>query len=200
MMRVPTAHPWRQLPDVNIPVNRPSLLAFVVVGTFALGGCQSEADDETPSPSASVAPSTSASTAPSVAASTAPSATVGGEDVSVFDLEAGDCFSADAEQLESVLVVDCAQPHVYEAFHVFDHEAGPDDAYPGDDQIVEYADAQCQPPFEEFVGTDYESSIWYITSVTPSSETWAEGDREIVCTLNTEDESEVTGSAEGSAE
>lgn len=200
MMRASTAHRWRQLPDVTISVNRASLLAFIVVGAIALAGCQSEADDETPSPSASGAPSASASTAPSVEASAAPSEAAGGEDVSVFDLEAGDCFSADEEQLESVVVVDCAQPHVYEAFHVFDHDAGPDDAYPGDDEIVQYADDQCQPPFEEFVGTDYESSIWYITSVTPSSETWAEGDREIVCTLNVEDESEVTGSAEGSAE
>ena len=53
--------------------------------------------------------------------------------------------------------------------------------------MLTYADDACRTPFEEFVGTDYQSSIWYITSVTPSEETWAEGDREIICTLDQQD-------------
>ena len=172
----------------------------MMVAVFALAGCQSASNDPTsePTDAESVAPS-------SAPASTAPSEDAGtGEETSVFDLEAGDCFSADGDQLETVTVVDCAQSHVYEAFHVFEHEAGADEPYPGDEEILTYADTECQPPFEEFVGHDYESSIWYITSVTPSSETWAEGDREIICTLNQQDESdepiEVTGSAEGTEE
>jgi Septum formation len=123
---------------------------------------------------------------------------------SVFDIEVGDCFSADSDEVESVLVVDCEQAHSYEAFFVFDHDGGASEPYPGDDAIVDYAEGECRAPFEEFVGTDYDSSIWYITSVTPSAETWAEGDREIICTLDQQDQDgvaiEVTGSAEGSAE
>ena len=70
----------------------------------------------------------------------------------------------------------------------------------GDEEILEYADTECQVPFEDFIGLSYEESQWFITSVTPSQETWDTGDREIVCTVNLEDGSEVTGSAEGSAE
>jgi hypothetical protein len=186
-----------------------------------LAGCQS-ADEASPSATrpASLAssPAASASTVASESASASqsasapaeesaePSARDDGEEVSVFDIEAGDCFnanggeSADGEQLETVTVVDCEQPHVYEAYRVFDHDAGDDAEYPGDDEILAYADEACQPEFEEFVDHEYQTSIWYITSVTPSAETWAEGDREIVCTLGTENDDEVTGSAEGSAE
>ncbi len=70
--------------------------------------------------------------------------------------------------------------------------------------MVEYADTECRSPFEEYVDRDYETSIWYITSLTPSAETWTEGDREVVCTLNQQDADEepitVTGSAEGSGD
>ena len=106
--------------------------------------------------------------------------------------------STSEESIESVLVVDCESPHTYETYHVFDHEAGSDEPYPGDEEILEYADGECRGPFADFVGLDYESSIYFITSVTPSDETWTEGDREILCTLGLEDDSEVTGSAEGS--
>jgi len=175
----------------------------LLVAVVTLAGCQSERDDATPSAAdiASVAPSASAS----AEASASPSeAAGGGEEVSAFDIEVGDCFIADGDELKSVLVVDCEQPHTYEAFQVFDHEAGTDEAYPGDDVLVEYADTQCQLSFEEFVGRDYRTSIWYITSIGPTSATWAEADREIICTLVQQDLDghpiEVTGSAMGSAE
>jgi hypothetical protein len=176
------------------------LVAIVV----ALAGCQSDRDDVTPSAEASVPPSASSSIEPSEAVSPSATESGEGEDTSVFDIEVGDCFNADSDELASVLVVDCDRPHAYEAFHLFDHEAGPDEAYPGDDVILEYADTNCQAPFEEYVGIDYQTSIWFIASVTPSAETWAEGDREIICTLDQQDQDgvaiEVTGTARGSAE
>lgn len=176
----------------------------LTVAVMALAGCQSTNDDVTPSAAASATASAVASIEPSVGTSASPTDTTTGTETSVFDLEVGDCFSADGDAIESVLVVDCDQPHVYEAFSVFDHEGGPDEPYPGDQAILEYADDACQPSFEAFVDFDYETSIWYITSVTPSTETWAEGDREIICTLDQQDSNgepiEVTGSAEGAAE
>ncbi|MGH2417111.1 MAG: septum formation family protein [Candidatus Limnocylindria bacterium] len=182
---------------------RPFLL---LVAVLALAGCQAATEDPTPTeepsiPVASVEPSATASAEPSATADTG-----GGEgkETSVFDLEVGDCFSADADQLDTVTVVDCEQSHEYEVFEVLDHEGGADAAYPGDQEILEYADEACQPSFEAFVGHDYQTSIWYITSLTPTTETWAGGDREIVCTLNQEDDDQepisVTGTAEGSAE
>ena len=184
--------PWRRL-----------LAAEVIVVVIALAGCQSASDDVTPSVAdRSVAPS--ASTQPSAEASESSADAGDPVETSVFELEVGDCFSAESDSILFVSVVDCEQSHTYEAFFVFDHEAGPDEEYPGDDAMLTYADDACRPPFEEFVGMDYESSIWYITSVTPSAETWAEGDREIICTLDQQDADgeaiEVTGTAEGSAE
>jgi hypothetical protein len=177
--------------------------ALLIAVAIALVGCQSTSDDATPSAAATSA-AQSASLEPSGETSASPTDANQGEETSVFDLEVGDCFSAESDSVESVLVVDCEQPHTYEAYFVFDHEAGPDEAYPGDDEILEYADNGCRPSFEGFVGMDYESSIWYITSVTPSAETWAAGDREIICTLDQQDADgeaiEVTGSAEGAAE
>ena len=184
--------------------NRRSVHALGLIAILAVAGCTSTAD---PTPTATEAASVDPSTAATASASALPtsSAQAGeGEDVSVFDLEIGDCFRADGDQVESVTVVACDQPHVYEAFGIVDHEAGDDEPYPGDEAIVEYADTECQAGFEAFVGLDYESSIWYITSVTPSEETWSQGDREIICTLNQQDDVgepiEVSGSAEGSAE
>ena len=130
-----------------------------------------------------------------------------GEQTSVFDLETGDCFGAAAgevegEEVETVTVVDCDSPHVFEVFGVFDHEADDDEPYPGDDGLLEYADGECQPLFEDYVGIDYQSSIYWITSVTPSQETWDDGDdREIVCALKLGEEAEeTTGSAEGTGQ
>ncbi len=179
--------------------------AGLLVAAIALAGCQAATEDPTPTDAPSSAlssePTASPSDAATASADTSPDA---GEETSVFDLEAGDCFSTDSDQLESVNVVDCEEPHEQEVFALFDHTAGDGEPYPGDDELIEYADAECQPPFEDYVGHDYQTSIWYISSLTPSAETWADGDREIVCTLNQQDADTepitVTGSAEGSAE
>jgi hypothetical protein len=98
-----------------------------------------------------------------------------------FDIEVGDCFDApDSEQVATVDTVDCGEPHVYEAFAVFDHPGGDDDPFPGESAIVDYADAECPGPFAEYVGTEYAESVFFITSITPTAETWDDGDREIV--------------------
>jgi len=60
----------------------------------------------------------------------------------------GDCFSASGEQVETVTVVDCEQAHIHEVFAAFDHEVGADQPYPGDDELLKYADTACQPRFE----------------------------------------------------
>jgi hypothetical protein len=180
-----------------------SILALVVL---VLAACQSTSEDSTvtPIPSVSAADRTTAS---ATEAAASPDDDDDGEDdigeeTSVFELETGDCFSADADVVETVTVVDCEDAHTYEVFGVFDHEADGDEPYPGDEAILEYADTQCQPLFEDYVAADYQTSIYWITSVTPSAETWDDGDdREIVCALKLgEQGEETTGSAEGTGE
>ncbi len=184
-----------------------SILGLAVL---VLAACQSASEDSTVTPTPSVSAAERA-TASATEATASPDDDDdddddGGDDIgeetSVFELETGDCFSADADVVESVTVVDCEDPHTYEVFGVFDHEADDDEPYPGDDAILEYADTRCQPLFEDYVAADYQTSIYWITSVTPSTETWDEGDdREIVCALKLGEEGEeTTGSAEGTGE
>ncbi len=194
---------------MKIRLDRTLLVA--ALSLVALIGVACQSGDETSPSATSVAASSSdgllptgspAATSPAASPAASPGASSDddeGEETSVFDLEEGDCFGAAGDQVETVTVVDCEDPHVYEVFSLFDYE-GDGDEYPGEETIQASADEGCDTDFEEFVGVDYQSSRWFITSVTPSEQTWADGDREIVCTLNLEDLSEVTGSAEGSGE
>ncbi len=189
-------HAMHPRPPRLIPV---AAVTAILLLASACGSSTESPDASTAqesTPATSSAPSDGASAAASAAASTS-----AGEETSVFDLEVGDCFSAEGESASTVSVVDCSVTHVYEVFFVFDHEATGQDPFPGDEEISSYADERCEPPFEEYVGNDYDTSIYWITSVTPSDETWAEGDREIVCTLRLgEDGEPTTGSAEGAGE
>jgi hypothetical protein len=129
-----------------------------------------------------------------------PSSAAGhGVETSIFEIEAGDCFTiAGLDEIETVDVVPCDEPHVYEAFAVVEHPAGDDEPYPGEDETLEYSDAACRDEFEGYVGTSYDDSDLVITSVYPSSATWSLGDRAITCALRAEDERELTDSARGS--
>jgi hypothetical protein len=198
--------PW-SIRHVNPSRLGRALGAIAIASLVVLAACQAPEDD----PSATDAPSSARASASTVATASAsaesspsPSDEAGGEEVSVFDVEVGDCFDATGDEIESVTVVDCEASHTYEAYHVFDHEAAGDAAYPGDEAMTDLAETECGDLFEDYVERDYESSIWYISWITPSEETWAAGDREIVCTLHQQDEGgdpiQVTGSAEGSGE
>jgi hypothetical protein len=177
----------------------------IVLGLLALVIAACQGGEDTPSTSSAEAesssPPSSSPASASPAASALPSEAGGaGDETSVLDLDVGDCFTADTSVLDTVLVVDCADPHVYEVYHVFDHEAGDGDAFPGEGAIQEAAAAECEASFEPYVGLSYQDSQWYGTTVPPNESTWAEGDREVLCLLHLEDESEVTGSAEGSGQ
>lgn len=123
----------------------------------------------------------------------------GGVETSIFDIASGDCFSiASVEEIETVDVVPCAEPHVYEVFAVVEHPAREGAPYPGRDETLEYSDAACRDEFQPYVGAPYDASDLFITSVYPSAATWSLGDRAITCMLRAEDERPVTGSARDS--
>lgn len=160
-----------------------------------------------PMPSRTPRPVTSSS-APTPAPTTLPASTIAPEptaaprEVWVADLAAVDCFSLppDVDSIGWVLVVDCRAPHTYEVFHVVDLPSS-DGEYPGDSAVGLLSLAICGGSrFEEYVGSAYEDSKYYITSIDPSAENWAQGDREVVCMLNLEDLGPVSGSAQGSGQ
>jgi hypothetical protein len=114
------------------------------------------------------------------------------------ELEVGDCFNTDASgsEVTGTSRVDCGQPHVYEAYAIVQHSGSGD--FPGDTEMQAFAESECLPAFEAYVGMAYQSSEWYSTNITPTADTWSIGDREIICALHNEAETEVTGSARNS--
>ncbi len=105
------------------------------------------------------------------------------ETVSTYDLAPGMCYEYPAEYVGDVDLYDCAEPHLYEIFAVFDLEDPADAPYPGDDEVYNRAYEACAPYFEPYVGIDYDLSLLYYFAFYPDESSWATGDREIACVL-----------------
>ena len=124
-------------------------------------------------------------------------AIVGGGSVDAFQVQVGDCFydtSESVDEVSSVPGVPCSDPHDNEAFAVFDVSVG---EYPGGDEMGTLAYDSCLTRFESFVGRDYQSSTLEITTMYPSSGSWIENDREVICAVYDVDQNKLIGSAEG---
>ncbi len=93
-------------------------------------------------------------------------------------------------------LVDCAQPHSYEVFGSFFLSDG---AFPGDDAIESSAYEGCDAAYPDYVGIPWQQSTLEYYYVSPTEQTWAEGDREISCLLYDPDADQTTGSLRGSA-
>jgi Septum formation len=123
-----------------------------------------------------------------------------GEATSVFDLDIGQCYNTPAEtDVDEVNTVECDEPHQYEIYALPQHPAGPDEDYPGDEEISDFADDECLgDTFERYVGVSYESSELLAFVLQPTEETWeAADDREFVCAVYLES-GELEGSVAGS--
>lgn len=127
-------------------------------------------------------------------------AITGAGDLSVQDLRVGDCFdfTDDSTEVTSVRAIPCAEPHIYEIYFVADYPAGEE---PSDisEPYTQWENDSCVNGFEPYVAHDFDTSIWYISTLTPTPESWDAGDRSIQCFLHNETETVVTGSAQGSA-
>lgn len=120
----------------------------------------------------------------------------GGGTLQVNDLRVGDCFNTNAsENIDDVDAVPCGEPHSYELFHVFTmSDSG---SYPTETQFDSETDGACRPAFAEYVGSAYDDSALYVSTLTPSEDGWNGGDHTVQCILHEEDESKVTGSQRG---
>ena len=116
---------------------------------------------------------------------------------SVFDLTVGDCFNDPAEsgEVSSVTAIDCDEPHDNEVYALYEYEGS--DEYPGGETLGTAANEGCEDRFEAYVGTPYLDSEVYYTHLIPTEDSWATGDREIVCMLYIPGE-QIEGSLEGS--
>lgn len=125
-------------------------------------------------------------------------ATAGAE---IPDLAVGDCFDTSATSGQTTLyripVVPCSTAHGGE---IYAETTAPDSlarngATPTQQALWDAADAYCYPEFTKFVGMRWARSELLYWPIAPSEESWAEGDRRILCVV--ESEQPVTGSLKG---
>lgn len=127
---------------------------------------------------------------PNELATTSAPATITSGPVAATELVAGDCLSglvigaAERARIDSARVVGCQSTHEVEVFATFaltdaDFEVAAG-AYPGQQRIVDAADAGCDDRLKE-LGEIVETlgliAIW------PTEESWRVGDREVACAV-----------------
>jgi hypothetical protein len=110
--------------------------------------------------------------------------------------EVGDCVTTNLVDGESEVspdaVVACDQPHRAELVAFFDLPAGP---FPGPPERRAITTERCLgQPFEDYVGTGYQSSQIYVTGVFPDEPEWDAGRRTIWCFGHEREADEVSQS------
>lgn len=126
---------------------------------------------------------------------------VGGITVSVFDIKVGDCYQEpDATEFVTELrLVDCDEPHDNEIYAFGQYPADDNDEFPTDEELDDFSNEFCTEAFEEYVGIPYADSLYFITYLQPTEESWEDGDREVVCILYDQD-GQMEGSKKDSQE
>lgn len=171
---------------------RSAAISAAACAAMILAGCTSTATGEASSSSADSEGGQSSSTAATTSAEAPATA-----DVDVFDLTVGDCMVEDLGMGDSVegdqLTVDCADPHLAEAYAAKDVEGR---TFPGEAEVSDAADEFCAEAFDSFVGIDYNDSELEISMLMPTAQSWRGGDREILC-LVVDPAGDTTGTLRG---
>ncbi|MGD2060555.1 MAG: septum formation family protein [Acidimicrobiia bacterium] len=124
---------------------------------------------------------------------------VGGGDLSVMTMRAGDCFDdPDGEVVYDVQAIPCSEPHDNEVFAIGEFSSD-SDVFPGLIALDDSAYEQCTGSrFESYVGVGYLDSELGVFTLTPTEDSWDEGDRGYVCALYRLDLAKLTGTARAS--
>jgi len=127
-----------------------------------------------------------------------------GTGVSVFDVEIGQCFTAQTEvraELSELNAVACDQPHQQEAYAKVAYVApngGDSSIYPGDAALASFAKGACAEQFTDYVGVSYLDSRLFFTYLLPSARGWEQQeDRTVLCFITATDR-QLTQSVKGS--
>lgn len=90
------------------------------------------------------------------------------------ELEVGQCVGlpdADATEVFRFDDQNCDDPHEAEVFATGDLGDG-DDPYPGVTEVNQQIEALCRPAFADYVGIDFDQSVFQVTTVYPQEDTW----------------------------
>jgi len=173
---------------------RRSLLAVVMAAALLIFVACSGDDDK-----ASTSPTTSTSTSTTAA----PGVPDGAVATPMKGLTVGQCFVIPIDDApadgRAVWVVDCSQPHTHEIYDIVDY-AGPTvkgDEYPGVAAVQAWSEQSCHERFEAFAGIPWTRSSLEIQVWWPSTESWPDDDRSVICTAFPQSEERVTGSQRG---
>lgn len=186
-----------------VAVRRLLILLAVLV---SLGACSSEgAEADTGSEDASSEDSTSESEEEDESA--IPEWT--GAPLNPFDLRSGQCFNevswideVQERRINITAAIDCNQPHDKEVYHEAEFPAPNGAPYPGELKMSEWSTEVCYEAFEDFVGEEYELSMYGIDFLQPTQETFEHPvgrHRRVTCFLYDTGGEPLTTSARGSA-
>jgi len=178
-----------------------STLALGLATALVLGACS---DDDPPEWLVDRATPTTTTT---VTTTTVPSTTTPepGRELAVVDLTPGACIEdasaftgQEVNEITETRAVPCRLPHQAEVYARTELPAGPEAGFPGVGRLRTVAQETCRDRFGAFVGVPWTASELEIAALWPSPESWADGDRLVVCAVFRLDGEPLTGSARSS--
>lgn len=171
------------------------LSGCTLVTTLAGGGADPMVT--TTSTSTSTAEATESATPTESETPTPTPTAVAGTMTGIEDLVVGDCFDLESGADDAELFPGCDTLHTYEAYHSENMSGG--DTFPGDSAVDTALEDICSAAFTGFIGAEPFLTSWNYTGIVPSAESWAGGDREVLCIVTPVDGQPTAGSAAGSA-
>jgi hypothetical protein len=122
--------------------------------------------------------------------------------ISLLDIGPGDCWvdpAAGGDAIDSVPEIPCAEPHTFEVFAAFDLTGAAGDPYPTE-TIAGSAETGCRNRLGAYTGVAYADSPLDVWPLYPTGSSWAEGDREVICSLYAVDGTDLIGSQRNAGE
>lgn len=100
--------------------------------------------------------------------------------IPVEDVTTGDCLDdlSEGERIMTVLAVPCGEPHEAQVYATF---ALPGNDYPGEEAVFVAAEDGCLDRLEADFPAAYDDEMAGLFYLYPTSLSWTQGDREIVC-------------------
>ena len=127
------------------------------------------------------------------------------DQVSVFDVEVGDCFTAPEEITTTFTTLDRVDATCRTSRRRTRSRSTPTRArtttpetFPGEAALKSFADGACAQEYADYVGVDYRDSELFFTYLLPSPRSWEQDeDRTTLCFVTTTDGVQLTQSVRG---